>query len=142
MLAPSFSISAPARCAIASSRFAVGSSCDDVAVALHAAVCATHQNSRWVAAIVLVAVAHAAAPVEQRVVEQIAVGILGRLQLVEELAELHDLIGAQLGVLGQLLGVVAVMRDAVVRLGDADVGVAAVARFVPIMKVNTRLMSP
>jgi hypothetical protein len=60
----------------------------------------------------------AAAPVEQRVIEQRAVAVLACLQLVEELGELDDLIGADLRVLGELLGVVAVVRDAVVRLGQ------------------------
>ena len=128
VLAPSFSISAPARCAIASSRFAVVFPCLDMSGFLFTGVRAADEDRRRVAAIVLVAVAHAAAPVEQRVIEQVAVAVLRGLQLVEELAELHDLIGADLGVLGELLGVVAVVRDAVVRLRDADVGVAAVAR--------------
>ena len=101
---------------------------DDVAVAFQAAVRAADQHRRRVAAIVQVAVAHAAAPVEQRVVEQVAVAVLGGLQLLEELGELDDLIGADLRVLRQLLGVVAVVRDAVVRLGNADVRVAAVGR--------------
>ena len=50
------------------------------------------------------------------------------LQLRQELAELDDLVGPDLGVLGQFLLVVAMVRDAVVRLGDADVRIAAVAR--------------
>jgi len=63
-------------------------------------------------------------------VEQRAIAIFGRLQLLEEFAELHDLVGADLGVLRELLGLVAVVRDAVMGLGDADVRVAAVARLV------------
>src|SRR4030095_3222448 len=63
-------------------------------------------------------------------IEEVAVSVLGGLQLVEELAELDDLIRAELRVLRQFLGVVAVMRDAVMRLRDTDVRVTAVARLV------------
>src|SRR6185436_11707974 len=97
---------------------------DDVAVALQAPVGAADDDGGRVGAIVLVAVAHPAAPVEHRVIEEAPVAVLGRLQLLEELGELDDLIRADLRVLRQLLRVVAVVRDAVVRLGDADVMVA------------------
>ena len=61
-------------------------------------------------------------------IQQGAVAILGGLQLVEELGKLHDLVRGDLGVLRELPGFVAMVRDAVVRFGDADVRVAAVAR--------------
>src|SRR5258706_2777133 len=69
---------------------------DDVAVALQAAVRAADDDSRRVGAVVLIAVAHAAAPVEHRVIEQCAVAVFRVLQLLEEFGELDDLIGPDL----------------------------------------------
>ena len=91
---------------------------DDVPIPLQPAVRAADQHRRRVAPIVRVAIAHPAAPVEQRVIQQSPVAVLRLLQLLHELGQLDDLIGADLRVLGELLGLVAMVRDAVVRFGD------------------------
>src|SRR5262245_22615396 len=49
---------------------------DEVAVSFQPPVCAADEQRGRVAPIVRVAVAHAAAPVEQRVIEQVAVAVL------------------------------------------------------------------
>jgi hypothetical protein len=81
--------------------------------------------------IVRVPVAHAAAEVDDRAIQERAVAIGRRLQSAGELGELGHLIGAELGVLIDPLRLVAVVRYGVVRFRDADVRVTAAAAFVP-----------
>ena len=67
-----------------------------------------------------VAVAHAAAVEDQRVIEQRAVAVRRGLQLLEEVGEQLRVIGVDPGLLRDQLRVVAVMRHGVVLLGHAD----------------------
>ena len=74
---------------------------------------------------VLIRIAHAAAVEDQRVIEQRAVAVGRRVQLLQELGEQLDVVGVDLGDLGDVLRVVAVVRDRMVLLGDADLRVGA-----------------
>ena len=67
-----------------------------------------------------VRVAEPGAVEQQRVIEQRAVAVGRRSQLLEERREQLRLIGVHLGELRDLLRIVAVVREPVVRLGDAD----------------------
>ena len=87
---------------------------DDVTVAFKAAIAAAHHHRGWILPVVRVAVAHAAAPVQYRVIQQRPIALFRRLQLVEEVRELHDLVRGDLGVLRELLRIVAMMQDGVV----------------------------
>ena len=74
-----------------------------------------------------VAVAHAAAVDDERVVEHAAVAVGRRLQRGDELGELLDVELVQPGVLGDLLRLAAVVRQLVVALGDPQRRVGLVA---------------
>ena len=101
-----------------------------VAVALQLPVRAAHQQHRRIVAIVRVAVAHAGAEVDHRAVEQRRVAVLRLLQLADEFRQLRHVIRRQLRVFGNALGRVAVVRDRMVRLGEADVRIAAAGALV------------
>ncbi len=75
----------------------------------------------------LVAFAHAAAVQDHRVIEQRSVAVGRGRELVQELREQRDVTGVELDEIRDLLRVVAVMRHGVVRLGDAEIGVDALA---------------
>ena len=64
--------------------------------ALHAPCCAADDEVRQREVIVRVAVAHVAAVEQHRVVEQRAVAVGRVLQLLQELAELRDVVGLDL----------------------------------------------
>src|SRR5690606_34725076 len=83
----------------------------DVAVALDLAVRAAEHDGRGVVAVVRVPVRHAAAPVDQRRIEQRAVAVGRGLQLADELGELLALVRRELRVALDVLGLVAVVRD-------------------------------
>ena len=76
-----------------------------------------------------VAVAHAAAEEDSRVFQQRAVAVGKRLQPVQELAEQLRIVGLKLGEGDELLGLVAVVRQRVMRLADAHLRVDALAGF-------------
>jgi len=61
--------------------------------------------------------------------QQAAVAIRDRVQLVEKVREESDVISLNLHQLGQLRGIVLMMRNGVVRLGDAHLRVTALAEF-------------
>ena len=86
-----------------------------------------------------VTVGHAAAPQHLRGVQQRLAVFLVRLELIEEVAELLDKEGIGLRQAAQLLGIAVVMRQAVARLRNADVGNARRrCDSLPIMQVMTR----
>ncbi len=68
-----------------------------------------------------VPVPHAAAVEQKRVIEQRSVAILGRLQSLDELREEREVIRVHFRVHFDRRRPVAVVRDRMVRLGDADV---------------------
>src|SRR4029078_9116321 len=80
---------------------------DNVTVTLHSAMGAADEHSGRIVPIVCFTVAHTAPPVQHRVIEQITVTLWGRLQLLEELGELRDLVSGDLGVFGELRRIVA-----------------------------------
>ncbi len=77
--------------------------------------------------VVGVAVADAAAVDDHAVVEDRRVfAVLGVLEFVEKVGELFEVEGVDLGDLGLFFGVVAVVADFVVAVGDAEPVVGAV----------------
>ena len=95
------------------------------AIALQPAGGAADQQDRQVVVRVQVAVAHAAAVEEHRVIEQVAVAVRGRLQLLEEDREQVEVVHVDLGFLRDLLGDVVVVRHRVMAVGDADLRIAS-----------------
>ena len=92
---------------------------------------AAREDDRQRAEVVLVAVAQRAAVEDQRVIEQRAVAVRRRLQLLEEVGELRHVVGVQLRELIHVAAVVRVMRQVVERIADARLredGVAELAR--------------
>ena len=79
--------------------------------------------------VVDVGVAHAAAVEVERVIEQRAVAVRRGFQLCEELGEQRDVELVDLRHLGDFLRIVAVVGKRVMRIGDADFRVGAVAGF-------------
>ena len=77
-------------------------------------------QDRQVVVRVLVAVAHAAAVEEQRVIEQGAVAVRRGFQPIEEAREQPQVVGVDLGLLGHLLGDAVVVRHRVMPVRDAD----------------------
>src|SRR5207247_2383926 len=75
-----------------------------------------------------VAVAHAAAPEEHRVIEQAALAVRSGLQALEKLSEDPDLPRVDLHQVSDLLRFIAVMRDVVPRLGHAEIREDQLAR--------------
>src|SRR5439155_6168394 len=71
----------------------------------------------------------AASEVDQRTIEKRAIAVGGSLQFAYELRELSRVVGRYLGVLFDILGLVSVVRDRMMRLGNADVSIAAAASF-------------
>src|SRR5688500_3327641 len=78
---------------------------------------------------VLVRIAQAAAIEQYRVIEQTAVAVGCGLQLLEKVAELLHLIGVDLREFLQLTRIVPVMRQPMMRFGDADFGERSRADF-------------
>ena len=79
-------------------------------------------------------IAHAAAVQVERMVEQRAVAFRRGLQLLQELREQRDVELIDLGHLGDLLRIVAVMRQRMMRIGNADLRIGAVAGFARQLK--------
>ena len=101
----------------------------NVAIALQPPVRAAQNGCGRVVPVVSITVAHAATEVDERAIEQRAIAVRRRFQLTDELCEFHDVIGRQLRILLDGLGFVSVVRNRVMGLGDADVGVTAAASF-------------
>ena len=78
--------------------------------------------------VVDVRVAHAAAVEIERVVQQVAIALRHRRQLLQEVVEQRDVELVDLRQLRHLLGVVAVVRRRVVRIRHPDLGIGPVAR--------------
>ena len=95
----------------------------DVPAALEARASPAGHHDRQVRVIVDVGIAHAAAQQIERVVEQRAVAIGRRLQLLDQIREQRHVVRVDLGELDQLLGIVHVVRHRMMRLGHADVRV-------------------
>ena len=72
---------------------------------------------------VAVSVGQPAAVDDHRVVEQRAVAVLRRLELVEQICELLDVELIDLGDLLDLLFIARMMREAVMAFRDADLGI-------------------
>ena len=89
----------------------------------------TDHNHGNVVVVVDVGVAHAAAIEDDRVIEQTTVAVRNRLQLLQEVGHRLDVIRIQLRVRLHLLGIVAVVRHRVVRLGQTDLGIRAIDVF-------------
>ena len=79
--------------------------------------------------VVLVAVAHARPVHDERMIEQRAVAVRSRAQLLHEVAEQRKMVRVDLRVFGDARRDTTVVRDDVVRLGHADLRVADAARF-------------
>ena len=77
------------------------------------------------------AVAHAAAEDDDGMVEQRAVAVRGGAQFVEEVREHLDVIAVNFGHLADPLLVPGVVRQLVMRVGDADFAIRAVTLFGP-----------
>ena len=97
----------------------------DVPSTLELRAAAARDHDRQVRVIVDVGVAHAAAQQVQRVIQQRAVAVGRRRQLLDQVGEQRHVVGVDLRQLDELLRVVDVMRHGMVRLGDADVGIGA-----------------
>ena len=80
-----------------------------------------HQD-RKVQRVVRIAVTHAGAVDDRRMVQQGTIAIGRRSQLVEELCEQADVIGIDLDQLRKTCRVVLMMRNRVVRIGNAELG--------------------
>src|SRR6185503_1412881 len=98
--------------------------CLDVVAALEAPARVAGEQHRQIQMVVHVAVAHAAAVDEQRVLEQVAVAVGRVLQPLQELGEQAHVVRVDLRFLLHLLRVVVVVRDRVMTVGDADLRVA------------------
>src|SRR5688572_11592910 len=101
----------------------------DVAAALEPRASSTSDDDRQVRVIVDVGISHAAAEQIERVIEQRAVAIWRRLELLDQIREQRHMVRVDLGELHQLLRIVGVMRHRMMRLGHADVRVGSGARF-------------
>ena len=126
-LAPNVSIGAPAFCASASSRLAIGSARVGFVLPerLHRAGAAAEDHRRQRVVRVVVGVAHAAAEEHHRMVEQRAFAVGRRPQLLDELREHRYEVRVHLGEVDRLGGIVAApvgfVRERVMRIRDADV---------------------
>ena len=107
----------------------VGFSIADVPAAPHLAGRTAGDEDRQVRVIMKVGIAHPAAVEVERVVQERAVPLGCGLQLREELGEQRHMELVDLGHPGDLCGVVAVVRERVVRVGDADLGIGPRAGF-------------
>src|ERR1017187_10389880 len=95
----------------------------DVAPAPHLAGRAAGDEDRQVRMVVEVGVAHAAAVEVERMVQERAISLGRCLQLREELGKQRHVELVDLGHPRDLLGVVPVVRERVVRVGDSDLGI-------------------
>src|SRR5256885_14599382 len=77
----------------------------------------TGEENGEIVRVMEVAVPHPAAVQDQHVVEQRAVAVRRRLQLLEVVRELLRVVRVDLRLLRQELGIVAMVRDGMVRLG-------------------------
>ncbi len=108
---------------------------------LELASSATHEQDREVVRIVRVAVTHAGAVDERGVVEQRAVAVGGRLQPVEEISEQARVKTVDLQELRQLVRIVLVVGNRVVRIGHPISGYCRPVNSRPSMNVTTRVRS-
>ena len=92
---------------------------------------AAEEHDRQVVGRVGVAVAHARAVHQDHVVEQRAVAVGRRPQLLDEAGEEADVIAVDLGQLAQRLAHPAVVRQRVVGVGHLDLRIGAAAQLVP-----------
>src|SRR5205814_4984910 len=81
------------------------------------------EHSREILMPVAVSVGQPAAVDDHRVVEQRAVAVLRRLELVEQICELLDVELIDLGDLLDLLFIARMVREAVMAFRDADLGI-------------------
>ena len=100
---------------------------DQVAVALDGAAVVSRQQERHVVVLVCVAVAYRGAVEQHHVVDQRAVAVGRAGQLGHELAEERHVVLVDLLHLLDLLAVPAVVRQRVVRVGDADLRIGRAA---------------
>src|SRR5262249_34697526 len=101
----------------------------NVAAALHLSGAAAGDDDRQVDVIVDVRIAHTAAVEHHRVVEQRAAAVRRRLQLLEVVGGQRDVEGVDLRHPRDLLRIVAVVRQRVMRVGDANLRIGARAGF-------------
>ena len=76
-----------------------------------------------------VAIAHAAAPEYNRVIQKVAIAVGAFPQLLEKISQRFDVIRIQFRVILHLFRIVAVVRHRVMRLGQANLGVWAIHVF-------------
>ncbi len=100
-----------------------------VAVASLTSVRASQNDGRRVVTVVLVSIAHAAAEIEQRMIEHGAIAVRSLLQLLYKPGELFHLPADDFGVLLHRLWIIAVVRADVMRLRHSNKVIAAIARF-------------
>jgi hypothetical protein len=89
----------------------------NVAISLQLAIGASEKQCRHIVPVVRVAVAHAAAKVNQRPIQQRSIAIGRRFQLTDEFGELHRMVRGNPGVLFDVLLLVAVVRYRMVGSG-------------------------
>ena len=119
-------LSSSVRCRLASG---VGSLYLDMAAAAHVAGGAARNDDWQINMVVNVRIAHAAAIQVEHVVQQRPVSFRSGLQLLQKLREQRDVELIDLGHLGDLFGVVAMVRQRVMRIGNADLRISPVACF-------------
>jgi len=98
-----------------------------VAAALDLAPAAAQQHDGQVMVRVRIRVAEAAAVDDHGMIEQVAVAVGCRFQLVQPVGEGLDQVGVDLGDVIDLDRIVLMMGDGMVAVGDADVAIAAIA---------------
>ena len=86
-------------------------------MAIAASEAPADRDERQRIARVLIGIAHAAAVEIKRVIEQRTVAVWRRSHLLQEFREQLDVVRVDPGDLGDVLGIVAVMRDRVVLFG-------------------------
>ena len=89
---------------------------------------ATHDHYGHLVVVVHVTVAHAAAKEHRGAIEQRRITVVNRFELLEEVIQHLDVVRVDLRVRRELVRMVVVVRDGMMRIGDADlrIGTAGV----------------
>ena len=105
---------------------------DYVAARLYAAIPAAQEQTRYVVMQVLVRVAHAAAVNRHRMIEQGSVAFLNRFELLDQVGKLFHVMAFDFRGLLNQLGSAPVMRQRVMRIGEAELGVGSGTGFLGV----------
>src|SRR6185503_8395650 len=103
-------------------------SANDVSAAFHRSSGATDEQRRQQVRRMDVSIAHAAAVQDQGLIEQRAVTVRSGAKSLDEFRKQRQMVGVDLGVRLDRLRPVTVMGDRVVRLGDTDIRIGALAQ--------------